>query len=101
MNTPAPAMAAAAWAQHLAAAPPPPPPRLSPQEAQRVQRYQERMLAALQTRDRCALRATQQEVLRSAYAARTPPALRQALRLLVWQMAAWLPLRQNLYETRL
>ena len=84
MNTHAPAMAAT---------------RLSPQEALRVQRYQERMLAALQTRDRCALRATQQEVLRSAYAAKTPPALRQALRLLVWHMAACLPLRQDLYET--
>ena len=66
-----------------------------------AQRYQERMLAALQTRDRCALRATQQEVLRSAYAAKTPPALRQALRLLVWHMAACLPLRQDLYETGL
>ena len=97
MNTPAPAMAATAWAQHLAAAPAAPT-RLSPQEALRVQRYQERMLAALQTRDRCALRATQQEVLRSAYAAKTPPALRQALRLLVWHMAACLPLRQDLYE---
>lgn len=56
MNTHAPAMAATAWAQHLAAAPAAPT-RLSPQEALRVQRYQERMLAALQTRDRCALRA--------------------------------------------
>ena len=100
MNTHAPAMAATAWAQHLAAAPATPT-RLSPQEALRVQRYQERMRAALQTRDRCALRATQQEVLRSAYAAKTPPALRQALRLLVWHMAACLPLRQDLYETGL
>lgn len=99
MNTPAPAMAAA-WAQHLTAAPAVPA-HLSHHESRRVQRYQERMLAALQTRDRCALRATQQEVLRSAYAAKTPPALRQALRLLVWHMAACLPLRQNLYETGL
>lgn len=100
MSTPAHTMAAAAWAQHLAATPAVPT-RLSPQEALRVQRYQERMLAALQARDCCALRATQQEVLRSAYAARTPPALRQALRLLVWHMAACLPQRQNSYETRL
>ncbi len=100
MSAPAPGKAAMAWAQHLTA-PPVVAPTLSPQEARRVQHYQERLYAALQARDRCALRAAQQEVLHSAYAAQTPPAFRQALRLLAWHMAAWLPQRLNAYETRL
>ena len=59
-----------------------------------VQRYRDRLLAALRCQDRPALRATQQEVLAAAFApgpTTVPPispALRQALRTLVWRMAA-------------
>ena len=47
MSAPAPGKTAMAWAQHLAA-PPVAAPTLSPQEARRVQHYQERLYAALQ-----------------------------------------------------
>jgi len=65
--------------------------RLAAAEAARVQRYHDRLLAALAARDRTALRGVKQEVLQAAYA--TPPqggrsaALRRALRLLAWRMA--------------
>lgn len=65
---------------------------LSPAEAERVRRYHDRLLGALQARDRAALREVKQEVLQAAYA--TAPqgvrsvGLRRALRLVAWRMAA-------------
>ncbi|MFN7857682.1 MAG: hypothetical protein ACK5OA_14105 [Acidovorax sp.] len=74
-------------------------PPLSEREAQRLERYRDRLLAALQARDRAALTAAKQEVVRAAFAPcagehplRSPPspALRQALRELVWRMSGLL-----------
>jgi len=72
-------------------------PALTAAEAARVQRYHDRLLAALQARDRTALRSAKQDVLRAAYApaAAERPPLRQALRLLSWRMAGWLLPRRH------
>lgn len=67
-------------------------PALSRAEAQRVQRYQERLLRAIETRDRAALHSAKQDVLQVAYQppSGVTPALRQALRMLSWHMAGML-----------
>lgn len=83
--------AASAWEQHLVAPAPAQPSALSPAEAQRVQRLQERLLAALQARDRMALRSARQAVLDAALVQPGSPAVRCALRALAWRMAALLP----------
>lgn len=71
-------------------------PALTAAEAARVQRYHDRLLAALQARDRTALRSAKQDVLQAAYAGRGErPPLRQALRLLSWRMAGWLLPRRH------
>ena len=69
---------------------------LTPAEAARVQRHYDRLLAALQARDRAAMLSAQQDVLAEAFGAPAPasPALRRALRDLVWRMAGLL-LRRN------
>jgi len=83
--------AASAWEQHLVAPAPAQPSGLSPAEAQRVQRLQERLLAAWQARDRMALRSARQAVLDAALVQPGSPAVRCALRALAWRMAALLP----------
>lgn len=67
-------------------------PALSLAEALRVQRYQDRLLRAVEARDRAALRHAKQDVLQAAYQPEQPvtPALRHALRLLSWRMAGLL-----------
>jgi hypothetical protein len=71
-------------------------PALTAAEAARVQRYHDRLLAALQARDRTALRSAKQDVLQAAYAGQSErPPLRQALRLLSWRMAGWLLPRRH------
>ena len=82
-----------AWTQHLATPAPAPQGLLTPAEALRVQRHHDRLLAALQARDRGALHDAKQAVLRAAYGQPGTPALRSTLRMLVWQMAALLPQR--------
>ncbi|GAD24426.1 hypothetical protein [Acidovorax sp. MR-S7] len=70
---------------------------LTPAEARRVQRYHDRLMRALQERDRAALRHAKQRVLAAAYTPRRrgiTPALRQALRELAWRMAGLLPARR-------
>ena len=79
------------WAQHLMAPVTAQQAGLSPAEALRVQRLHYRLLAAVQAHDRPALRSTQQEVLQAAFTPAGTPALRSALRALVWRMAALLP----------
>ena len=79
------------WAQHLMAPVTAQQAGLSPAEALRVQRLHDRLLAAVQAHDRPALRSTQQEVLQAAFTPAGTPALRSALRALVWRMAALLP----------
>ena len=79
-----------AWARHLAAPATTPQGPLTPAEAARMQRYHDRLLAALQDRDRDALHAAKQAVLRAAYGQPGTPAVRSALRMLAWQMAALL-----------
>ena len=79
------------WAQHLMAPVTAQQAGLSPAEALRVQRLHDRLLAAVQAHDRPALRSTQQEVLQAAVTPAGTPALRSALRALVWRMAALLP----------
>ena len=79
------------WAQHLMAPVTAQQAGLSPAEALRVQRLHDRLLAAVQAHDRPALRSTQQEVLQAAFTPAGTPALRSALRALVWHMAALLP----------
>ncbi|MFN3438090.1 MAG: hypothetical protein ACK41V_10375 [Acidovorax sp.] len=92
------------WAQHLVSpaadgGSAPWQPVLSPAEAARVQRHQDRLMAALQAHDRVALLRAKQEVLADVYrpgsacdaAAATPStALRGALRDLSWRMAGLL-----------
>ncbi|QNP58310.1 hypothetical protein [Paenacidovorax monticola] len=78
------------WATHLSEARPLPATALTDAEAARVQRHRDRLLAALQARDRDALRGAKQAVLQAAYRAGGRPALRQALRQLSWHMAGWL-----------
>lgn len=72
------------------------PPAMSPAEVARVQRHHDRLMAALQARDRAALMSAKQDVLADAFGAPAPtsPALRRALRDLVWRMAGLL-LRRN------
>ncbi len=82
---------ASAWEQHLMASVAAQPSGLSPSEALRVQRLQEHLLAALQARDRMALRSARQAVLDAALAQPGSPAVRCALRALAWRMAALLP----------
>lgn len=85
-----------AWAQHLAGTPAPEgtlAAGLTLAEARRVQRYRDQLLAAVQARDRAALRSTQGLVLRAAFGPRgkaASPALGRALRELSWCMAGWL-----------
>ena len=83
------------WAQHLMAPVTAQQAGLSPAEALRVQRLHDRLLAAVQAHDRPALRSTQQEVLQAAFTPAGTPALRSALRALVWRMAALLPLARR------
>ena len=70
---------------------------LSDTEAQRLERHRQRLLHALQARDRVALGCAKQQVLAAAFcapgehratAAQDSPALRRALRELCWCMAA-------------
>ena len=93
----APAPLHGPWGQHLvgasaASAQPPRPsaPGLSAAEAQRVERYHERLLSALRAQDRRALQTAKQAVLRSAYREPATAALRRALRDLSWCMAGML-----------
>ena len=81
----------AAWSQHLLAPAATPSAALSQAEALRVQRLHDRLLAALQANDRAALRCAQQDVLQAAFTPAGTPALRGALRALVWRMAELLP----------
>lgn len=73
-------------------------PALSPAEAARVQRHHDRLMAALRARDRAALTSAKQDVLADAFGAPAPtsPALRRALRELVWRMAGLLLRRSRL-----
>lgn len=99
-----------AWSRHLVAqasgllegqapwnAGPVPP--LSEREALRLQRYRDRLLRALHERDRAALMAAKQDVVRAAFASQassgssqvpSSPALRRALRELAWRMSGLL-----------
>ena len=73
-------------------------PALSFTEAQRVQRYQNRLIRALAARDQRQLRRTKQYVLAAAYQPRRrglSPALRNALRQLSWHMSAMLLTRDR------
>lgn len=97
IETPAAAPWHGPWGQHLvgasaASAQPlrPPAPGLSAAEAQRVERYRERLLSALRAQDRRALQTAKQAVLRSAYREPATAALRRALRDLSWCMAGML-----------
>ena len=83
------------WAQHLMAPVTAQQTALSPAEAQRLARLHNRLLAALQANDRAALRCAKQEVLQAAFTPAGTPALRRALRALVWRMAALLPLARR------
>ncbi|WP_245960605.1 hypothetical protein [Simplicispira hankyongi] len=80
-----------AWAQHLMAPVVAEQRQLPPGEAQRVQRLHDQLLAALQARDRRALRSARQAVLEAALVQPGSPAERSALRALAWRMAALLP----------
>ena len=99
MSAEAPSLEPQAWARHLAGpAPQPSTAGLTAAEAARVQRYRDQLAAALQRRDRGALRGAKQQVLDAAFRPRDPlgghgpdsPALRRALRDLCWRMAALL-----------
>lgn len=87
-----------AWARHLAAPALAPLDPLNPAEARRVRRYRDRLLAAVRERDRAALHRAKQAVLQAAYARPGTPALRRALRLLAWHMAALLPPRRGTHS---
>ena len=85
------------WGQHLVGAnagdaqpPRPSATGLSAAEAQRVERYRQRLLSALRAQDRRALQTAKQAVLRSAYREPATAALRRALRELSWCMAGML-----------
>lgn len=86
------------WAQHLTAPATMPLPPLSPAEVRRVRHYRDRLLAAVQERDRAALHHAKQAVLQAAYMRPGTPALRSALRLLAWHMAALLPPRRDAFS---
>ena len=79
------------WAQHLMARVTAQQTALPPAEALRLARLHDRLLSALQANDRAALRCAKQEVLQAAFTPAGTPALRRALRALVWRMAALLP----------
>lgn len=76
---------------------------LSMAEAQRVQRYRDRLMAAVRSQDRSALRSAKQEVLQAAFrgaadtdrASAGSPAMRRALRDLCWRMAILMLPRQR------
>ena len=76
------------WAEHLMAPITAQQTALPPAEALRLERLHNRLLAALQANDRAALRCAKQEVLQAAFTPTGTPALRCALRALVWRMAA-------------
>ena len=84
-------MGASAWAQHLMAPVVAQQARLTPADAQRVQRLHDQLLAALQARDRSGLRSAKQAVLAAALTQPGSPALRRTLRAMAWHMAALLP----------
>ena len=88
---PAPWPVSDAWARHLAEPSAALQAPLTAAEALRVQRHRDRLLAAVRARDRAALQGAKQAVLQAAYAQPATPALRRALRLLAWHMAALLP----------
>lgn len=79
-----------AWARYLTAPAPSLAPGLSEDEARRVQRHRDRLLAALECQDRAALEWAKQEVLEVTYLPPGSPALRRALRELSWRMAGLL-----------
>ncbi|GAB2525298.1 hypothetical protein [Simplicispira piscis] len=83
------------WAQHLMAPVTAQQTALPPAEALRLARLHDRLLSALQANDRAALRCAKQEVLQAAFTPAGTPALRRALRALVWRMAALLPLARR------
>jgi len=83
--------AANAWAQHLMAPVVVEQTQLPALEALRVQRLHDQLFAALQARDRTALRSARQAVLDAALVQPGSPAERSALRALAWRMAALLP----------
>lgn len=77
-----------------------PAPTLSMAEAQRVQRYRDRLVAALQSQDRSALRSAKHEVMEAAFrsgaeGSHGSAALRRALRDLCWRMAGLMLPRQR------
>ncbi len=97
IHTPITAPTHGPWGQHLVGAnargnqpPRPSAAGLSAAEAQRVERYRERLLSALRAQDRRALQTAKQAVLRSAYREPATAALRRALRELSWCMAGML-----------
>ncbi|WP_170094702.1 hypothetical protein [Simplicispira suum] len=88
-----------AWAQHLMAPVTAQQTALPPAEALRLARLHDHLLAALQANDRAALRCAKQDVLQAAFTPAGTPALRRALRALVWRMAALrLPGRRGMQE---
>ena len=98
MQTPLGAKAPEVWAHYLASAAAPATSGLSEGEALRLQRHHDRLMAALRARDRAALTSAKQDVLADAFGAPAPtsPALRRALRELVWRMAGLLLRRSRL-----
>ncbi|MCJ0765149.1 hypothetical protein [Variovorax terrae] len=76
------------------------PAALTEAEARCVQRYYDRLLAALQARDLLALHDAQQVVLRAAYRSRARPALRRALKELTWRMAGYIAGKQLRWRGR-
>lgn len=84
---------AAAWSGYLSGEQPcgaaTSPAPLSPEEAARLERYRDRLLAAWEARDRDALRTAKQAVLRTArMRPMSSPGFTQSLRMLAWRMAA-------------
>ncbi|WP_440106527.1 hypothetical protein [Acidovorax sp. BL-A-41-H1] len=92
------------WALYLAGGAPVTSAHLSEYEALRVQRYRDRLLQALQARDKAALRTAKHAVMVAAFGQATEvayprpvtppppvsPALRRALRDLAWRMSGLL-----------
>lgn len=79
------------WARHLMAPVLAQQPPLPAAEALRLQHLHDRLLAALQSRDRAAVRGARQAVLQAALAQPGSAALRGRLRALAWRMSALLP----------
>lgn len=73
---------------------------LTETEVSLVRGYHVRLLVALRSRDRQAVRSAQQAVLQGAYRGSVPPALRRALRELVWLMAGYVAGRQLRWHGR-